>query len=209
MKTLSRWGRAAAVLAAVLSAGAPPAAALQTAVQVAPLPRDSIYQLAVNLTDQQGRRLALGDLRGAPVIVSMFYTSCQFVCPLLIDAIQATEQKLTPAQRERVNVLLLSFDPAHDTVAALRKTADERHLDDTRWSLTRTDSASVRKVAALLDIQYRALRNGEFNHSTVLLLLDADGRIVARTSDISKADPVFLKAVRSAADGAARRPLRR
>ena len=59
------------------------------------LPADSVYQLPVSLTDQQGRITQLADRRGHPLLVSMFYTSCQFVCPMLIDALRDTEAKLS------------------------------------------------------------------------------------------------------------------
>jgi protein SCO1/2 len=53
----------------------------------------------------------------------------------------------------------------------------------------------VRQLAAVLGIQYRALPNGDFNHSTALILLDADGRLVARTTRLAGADPAFVEKV--------------
>jgi hypothetical protein len=108
------------------------------------LPSDSIYQLAVPLTDQNGRTFKMDERRGQPVLVSMFYTSCQFVCPMLIDALRDTEAQLSAQERARLSVLMVSFDPAHDTVAVLRSTADGRQLDGNHWTLARTDPASVR-----------------------------------------------------------------
>ena len=46
----------------------------------AALPSASIYQLDVELTDQNGRTFRLADLRGEPVLISMFYSSCEMVC---------------------------------------------------------------------------------------------------------------------------------
>jgi protein SCO1/2 len=131
------------------------------------------------------------------MLVSMFYTSCQFVCPMLIDALKDTDKQLAPGERERLGVLVVSFDPAHDSVAVLKRTADERGLDAGRWSLARTDAATVRKLAAVLGIQYRALGHGEFNPATVIVLLDAEGRIVAKTSRLGDADPAFVQRVRT------------
>jgi len=176
----------------------------QAAPDPAPrLPGNSIYQLGTPLTDQGGRAFTLAARRGSPMIVSMFYTSCQFVCPMLIDAIRATERKLTQSERRRLNVLLVSFDPAHDTVEVLRKTAGQRELDTPRWALARTDAKNVRKLAAMLDIQYRAMDNGDFNHSSVLVLVDAEGRFVGRSTDLSGTDPVFVKLVKATLGAAA------
>ena len=161
------------------------------------LPADSVYQLELTLTDQLGRDQALSSHRGQPVLVSMFYTSCQFVCPLLVDAMKNTLARLTPEERARLPVLLVSFDPEHDTVAVLKRTADQRGLDAARWTLARSDAKSVRKLAAVLGIQYRALPDGDFNHTTALILLDADGRMAARSTQLGQADPAFVKRVRT------------
>jgi protein SCO1/2 len=56
---------------------------------------------------------------------------------------------------------------------------------------------SVAAVAAeKLGIQYRQLQNHEFSHSSVLVLLDAQGRIVARTDRLGDVDPEFVAAVK-------------
>ena len=86
--------------------------------------------------------------------------------------------------------------PQVSTAAQRRFNSKKRlRIDETRWRLYRADTADVRKLAATLGIQYRQLTGGEFNHSTVLILLDAQGRIIARTEKISAVDPAFMKAV--------------
>ena len=170
----------------------------------AALPTNSIYQLSVALTDQDGREFRLADERGKPMLVSMFYSSCQFVCPMLIDTLRDTENRLGPGERDHLGVLMVSIDPAHDTVTVLKQKSDERRITTPRWSMARTDAASVRKLAAVLGIQYRALAGGEFNHTTALILLDADGRIVARSSQLGNADPAFVSKVRQTLQAASR-----
>ena len=192
------WAGAAS-LAGATPAAAPAASANAASTAIAaPLPADSIYQLAVPLTDQNGRSFRLDEHRGQPMLISMFYTSCQFVCPMLIDALRDTEARLNEAERARLHVLMVSFDPAHDSVAVLKRTADQRHLDGAHWSLARTDAKNVRKLAAVLGIQYRALPDGEFNHTTALILIDANGRIAGRTAKLGDADPAFVKLVKAA-----------
>jgi len=166
------------------------------------LPADSVYHLQIPLTDQLGRVQQLSDHRGQPMLVSMFYTSCQFVCPMLVEAMNDTRAKLEPDARAKVSVLMVSFDPEHDTVAVLKRTAEERGLDPAHWTLARTDAKSVRQLAAVLGIQYRALPNGDFNHTTALILLDADGRIAARSTRLGNADPAFVERLKALVRGA-------
>lgn len=168
----------------------------------APLPGDSIYQLPVKLTDQDGRTRDWRSLRGKPRVVSMFYTSCRYICPLVVDSGKAVEHRLTPSQRQRIGLVLVSMDPARDDAAALKKIAGQRKLDTKRWTLAAPPQGDVRSVAGVLGIKYRALADGEFNHTSALVLVDADGRILARTEQMGPIpDPAFLAAVRKAVDG--------
>jgi len=158
-------------------------------------PGNSVYQLRLPLTDQDGQAFDLASGRGQPVLVSMFYTSCRMTCPMIISTIQQTVRALAPADRERMRVLMISFDPARDTVAALKRTAEERGCD-THWTLARTDEASTRKIAAVLGVQYRRLADGDFSHSSIISLLDADGRIAARSGVVGSVDPDLVQALR-------------
>jgi protein SCO1 len=169
----------------------------------APLATDSVYQLHADLVDQTGRSFTLASHRGQPMLVSMFYSSCQFVCPMLIETIRHTQAQLSPAQVSRLAVLMVSIDPEHDTVTVLKQTAEQRQLDAKMWQLARTDAPTVRKIAAVLGVQYRALGNGDFNHTTTVLLLDGQGRIKGRTSQLGSADPEFVKLVKTILQAAA------
>jgi len=164
-----------------------------------PLPSDSVYQLPLKLTDQHGKSWDWRRKRGQPQLVSMFYSSCQYICPLIVESGKAVERALTPAQRARLGVMMISMDPARDTPATLARMARQRHIDDRRWSLASPAADDVRSVAGVLDVRYRQLSDGEFNHTSVLILLDADGRMLARTEKIgSDVDPAFVAKVRAA-----------
>ena len=176
------------VLLVVGSAFAAPAAA--------PLPKDSVYQLVLPLTDQHGRTADWRQHRGQPQVVAMFYTSCQYICPLIVDSGKAVEHALTPAEQAKLGILLISMDPKRDSPAALMTVAKKRGLDASRWSLASPRADDVRSAAGVLGVRYRQLADGEFNHTSALLLLDRDGRIVARTEKIgSVVDPEFIAAV--------------
>src|SRR4029077_10552225 len=141
-----------------------------------------IYQLDLAIADQDGAQARLATLRGQVRIVSMFYSSCPYICPMIVETIKRPENALEPAQRAKLGVALFTLDPERDTPEALKQVARERKLDETRWRLERTGTDQVRKLAAVLGVQYRQLENREFNHSSALVLLDADGRVLARTS---------------------------
>lgn len=177
----------------VLSAGA------LAAGKAAPLPADSLYQLSLPLTDQAGRTADWGTRRGKPQVVAMFYTSCQYICPLIVDSGKAIERQLDPAQQKKLGILLISMDPKRDDPDALKVVVDKRKLDTARWTLASPPANEVRSVAGLLGIRYRLLADGEFNHSSALVLLDANGRILARTEKMgTNPDPEFVAEVKKA-----------
>lgn len=188
-------------------------AALMLALPIAPalaaaeLPGDSVYLLQDGFSDQAGRPFRLAERRGKPQLVSMFYTSCRYVCPLIVDSAKGIEHALSPAERARLGILLVSMDPARDDTAALASIARKRKLDPARWTLARTEAAGVRRIAALLGVRYRALADGEFNHTSALVLLDGEGRVLARTERLGPVpDPAFLAAVKAALAGPAATP---
>ncbi len=162
---------------------------------------DSIYQLSVPLVDQADREFSIDRFRGSPLLVTMFYSNCQFVCPRIVASLKRTEGALPGAIRNKVPVLMVSFDIVRDDPAALRAIAGERHIDTNVWTLARSDAASTRKLAAILGIQYRELDSGEFNHTSVLILLDREGRIVGKSFDIGGLDAAFVKLVAKTAGG--------
>ena len=173
-------------------------AAAPSLLHAAETPGDSIYRLDAKLEDQDGRALTLASLEGAPVLASMFYTGCSMVCPMIFETVHANLRALPERQRAAVRMLMVSFDPARDTVAVLKKTADA-HNCDSRWTLARCNEPTARKVAAVLGIQYRNLADGEYNHSSSIAVLDPRGRIVARTGKMGTTDPVVVAALKKMA----------
>ena len=183
------------MLAVVIAASAGAA----EAANPKPLPTDSVYQLPLKLTDQHARTWDWRTRRGKPQVVAMFYSSCRYICPLIIESGKAVDRALTPAQRAGLGMVYISMDPERDTPAALATLAKERKVSDKRWALASPKPGDVRSVAGVLDIRYRQLSDGEFNHTSALILLDAEGRILARTEKMgSQPDPEFITAVKAA-----------
>ncbi len=169
------------------------------AAEPKPLPGNSVYQYQATLLDQAGKAVAWRSLRGKPRLVAMFYSNCPYMCPLIIETGKGIDHALTPAERARIGVSMVSLDPKRDTPAALKALAAKRKVDP-RWQLLQPRPQDLRAIAGLLQVRYRALADGEFNHTSVWILLDAEGREVARTEVMGpRPDPQFLAAVRKAA----------
>lgn len=149
--------------------GAPPAAA-----------PDDLYALHPALRDENGAPIPVDVFRGHPVLVSMFYASCPSACPVLVSNIARVDARLPADLRADTRVLLVTFDPEHDTPAVLRAVAAEHGLDPARWALASAPDHDVHDLADALGITYRPLPEGGFAHTSVVVALDREGRMIAR-----------------------------
>ncbi|MBL9215571.1 MAG: SCO family protein [Opitutaceae bacterium] len=147
------------------------------AVPASAYSRRSLYQADVAFTTDGGRAFRLGELRGRPVVVALFFASCGYACPLIVADLQAVRARLPDALRERAAFVLVSFDVARDTPAALARYREQRGLD-AGWILLHGPDDSVRELAALLGVKYKQEADGGFAHSNLFTILDAEGEIV-------------------------------
>ena len=161
------------------------------------LPPNSVYQLQVPVEDQSGEFTGLDRYRGKPVLITMFYASCPHVCPMLISTIKLTESKLSAEELASLRVLTISIDPERDTPEKLLETLERHSVDSDRWSMTRSDPDDLRAIAGVLGVRYKQLPDGEFNHTTKVVLLDRDGIEVASTEQLGRHDEAFLDAIKA------------
>ncbi len=139
--------------------------------------RESLYQLDAAYTTDGDTRFTLAQLRGRPVILAMFFASCNFACPLLVADITRIQAALPAPLRDEVAIVLVSFDTVRDTPAALKKYRDERLLG-AQWTLLHGDDDAVAELAALLGVKYKQEADGQFAHSNLITILNAEGEIV-------------------------------
>jgi protein SCO1/2 len=123
------------------------------------LPDHSLYRLTGRWTNHDGRSLALAELRGETVVLAMVYTSCTMTCPLITREMQSVQRALPPDVRARVRFVLASFDPARDSVGALRRHVEKMALD-ARWLALRGAPPDVRQLAVLLSVSYVSCQAG-------------------------------------------------
>ncbi len=138
----------------------------------------SLFLLDSTWTSDTGRQVKLGVLRGKPQVIAMFFASCQFTCPLTVSDMQRIEAALPANLRTNTDFLLVSFDSDRDTPAALKAYRAKRELGNQSWTLLRGEPDDVRELAALLGVIYKKDANGDFAHSNVITLLNAEGEIV-------------------------------
>lgn len=197
-----------AVLAAMTSASAcsgsaerPGGSALRGITTSDTLPVDrstddiSIFELELELIDQQGHRTSLADLGGKVMLAAMVYTSCTSVCPRVTEEIRAIEQQLSRTDGD-LRFVLFSLDPGRDTPAAMRQFAAVHGLDTSRWRLLATSEDGVRNLAAVLGVRYRQEDDREIAHSAAIFLIDRHGVVRHRQIGTGQDSRDLVAAVR-------------
>lgn len=138
----------------------------------------SLYQLDSTWTNDFGATIKLASLRGRPQVVAMFFANCTYACPLLVYQMQQIEASLPEPLRKEVGFVLVSFDTERDTPAALHQYRVQHGLAGDRWTLLRGNPDDVLELANLLNVKFKKDAQGQFLHSNVLSLLNADGELV-------------------------------
>lgn len=144
----------------------------------------SIYALPAPFVDQDGAPARVDAFRGHVTMVAMFFASCPQACPRLINNAKNIEAALSPKDREALRVLLVTINPENDTPEELRRVVNRFGLDSKRWKLLTGKDDDIRDAAAVLGVKYREM-DGTLNHSSVITLLDREGRIEARYDGIA------------------------
>ena len=138
--------------------------------------RDSLYQLEAKFVDDSGRSFALGELRGHPVLLTLFFSSCGYACPRLLSDLQRIRSALPADVRGTTRLVLVSFDVRRDTPEALATFRNQRNLDD-GFILLHAKAADVSELAALLGVKYKEEADGNFAHSNIITVLNPAGEI--------------------------------
>jgi len=146
----------------------------------------SLYQLDSTWTSDVGRKVKLSVLRGRPQILAMFFTHCEYACPILVNEMKKLEAKLPADVLAKVDFLLVSFDTKRDTPAVLTVYRKKENLATKRWTLLRGEADDVRELAALLGVNYAADSRGQFAHSNLITVLNAEGEIVFQEAGLQQ-----------------------
>ena len=131
------------------------------------------------LTDQQGRRVSLGQYRGRVAILTFLSTTCHPTCPLIAQQIRGALDEMSanahPAHAQLIPVLIVSANPSADTPAAVRRFLGEAALEGRVEYLTGTP-AELGAVWRAYEIVPGGLGDAESRHAAAVLLVDRAGQ---------------------------------
>ena len=130
-----------------------------------------------NLRDIDGQSFSLAALQGKPLLVSMIYTSCHHICPLITRNLATTVDIAADALGEdSFAVVTVGFDWKVDTPERMRQYARQQGVDNKNWYFLSADSSSVETLSGSLGFQFFPSAKG-FDHLAQTTVVDADGVI--------------------------------
>lgn len=145
------------------------------------------------LRDQTGAPLALADLRGKPLVISLVYTSCNSICPATTDHLFDT---VTDARKilgqDSFSVLTFGFDASGDKPARLRAFSTAHQLNRvSEWYFASAEPDITEALLQDLGFSWRDAAGG-FDHPSQTTILDAEGRVYRQIYGEDFPLPVFM-----------------
>ncbi|MDE2251157.1 MAG: SCO family protein, partial [Gammaproteobacteria bacterium] len=110
-------------------------------------------QLPQAWRDDSGQPLALADLAGHRVILSMAYTSCHHTCPATLNELQRMQQRLD-ARGEQASFVIVGYDADNDDPRSWHQYRLNHRLERPNWHFLTGAAKDVRRLARQLGFEF-------------------------------------------------------
>jgi protein SCO1/2 len=127
------------------------------------------------LTKQDGKRLALKELRGKVLAITFIFASCTDTCPLLTAKMAGIQNRLGAAFGPQAFFLSITVDPERDTPAVLKRYAKAHKANMAGWAFLTGSPAEIREAARRYGIYYKKRPRGDVDHTFLTSLADQNG----------------------------------
>lgn len=132
---------------------------------------------SLEFTDRHNQLINLSDLMDKPLIISLIYTGCIDVCPMisehLADAIEVAKDAVG---EDSFRVVSIGFDAHNDTPERMRMYAAERGLNIRGWDFLSANADTIDQLSRDLGFTFNPSPQG-YDHMTQTTVIDTDGRV--------------------------------
>ena len=129
------------------------------------------------LTNQDGKRVALKELRGKALAITFIFASCVDTCPLLTAKMVGIQNKLGASFGPQVNFVSITVDPERDTPEVLRRYGERHQANTAGWFFLTGTSPEIREVAKRYGIYYKKTPRGDVDHTFLTSVVDPGGML--------------------------------
>lgn len=138
--------------------------------------------------DDADKPVQLSHWRGRPVIMSMEYSNCRFICSLSQRKLQEIQAE---ADRRKLDLefVVISLDPKNDTPAAWRQYRLARDLPHRNWHFLTGSRAATDRAVSALGVKWWYY-DEHIMHDIRIVRLAPDGQVVKvmKTYDMTATD---------------------
>ncbi len=131
---------------------------------------------AIDLVNQEGKKVTNGDLKGKVVLINFIYTHCEESCPIMMHKFMDIEKELKAHLGKDIQLVSITMDPERDTPEVLKKYAEKMKIDTSYWTFLTGKKAVVDKILKGFKFFYVKNEDGSFGHSNAIVGLDRAGR---------------------------------
>ena len=131
---------------------------------------------AITLTDQHGRRVSLGSLKGRPVLIDFIYANCATACPVLTSRFAQIANRLGSKLGSQITIVSVTLDPEHDHPPQLLEYAKTHDADRNGWLLLTGKPEDIDAVLRIYRIKRERESDGTIAHVATSFLVGADGK---------------------------------
>jgi cytochrome oxidase Cu insertion factor (SCO1/SenC/PrrC family) len=149
----------------------------------------NFYSLPYTFTDDRARTVQLSEWRGKPLILTMEYSNCRFMCTTTFSKLKAI-QTLADQRNIKIDFMIVSLDPKNDTPEAWKQYRITREVDRDNWHMLTGTEATTKQFASLVGIRYWTM-DEHIIHDFKIVRLNASGGIEKEITDYSE-EPDFL-----------------
>lgn len=119
-------------------------------------------------------------------VMGFIYTHCPDICPMTTHNIQLVQDELDKEGIENIDYVLLSFDPGRDKPEVLKKFAELRDIDFSKWSLLTGKNSVVSDLLRRFEVTViftdsTYTDDGELTYSVMhtdrIALIDQDSKL--------------------------------
>jgi protein SCO1/2 len=129
------------------------------------------------LTNQNGKRVALKDLRGKVLAITFIFASCADTCPLLTAKMAGLQKRLGSDFGSKVYFVSITVDPERDKPEALRRYAEAYKANTAGWAFLTGTQGEIRDVTQRYGIYYKKTPRGDVDHTFLTSLVDQNGTL--------------------------------
>lgn len=129
------------------------------------------------LTNQNGKRVALKDLRGKVLAITFIFASCADTCPLLTAKMVGLQKRLGSDFGSKVYFVSITVDPERDKPEVLRRYAEAYKANTAGWAFLTGTEGEIRDVTQRYGIYYKKTPRGDVDHTFLTSLVDQNGTL--------------------------------